>query len=39
LGDIPGVGNLFKTKTKQANKQEMLIFITPKVLTERAAIR
>jgi len=36
LGDIPGVGNLFKTRTKQANKQEMLIFITPKVLTERA---
>lgn len=39
LGDIPGVGNLFKTKTKQANKQEMLIFITPKVLTERTAAR
>ena len=39
LGDIPGVGNLFKTKTKQANKQEMLIFITPKVLTERTAVR
>ena len=39
LGDIPGVGNLFKTKTRQANKQEMLIFITPKVLTERSAAR
>lgn len=39
LGDIPAVGNLFKTKTKQMNKQEMLIFITPKVLTERSAIR
>lgn len=39
LGDIPGVGNLFKTKTKQANKQEMLIFITPKVITERTAAR
>ncbi|RYH58763.1 MAG: type IV pilus secretin PilQ, partial [Alcaligenaceae bacterium] len=39
LGDIPGVGNLFKTKTKQANKQEMLIFITPKILTERTAAR
>ena len=39
LGDIPGVGNLFKTRTKQANKQEMLIFITPKVLNERAAAR
>ncbi len=39
LGDLPGVGNLFKTKTKQANKQEMLIFITPKVITDRAASR
>ncbi|EHL22707.1 type IV pilus secretin PilQ [Acidovorax sp. NO-1] len=39
LGDLPAVGNLFKTKTKQMNKQEMLIFITPKVLTERSAIR
>lgn len=39
LGDIPAVGNLFKTKTKQANKQEMLIFITPKIITERAAVR
>lgn len=39
LGDIPGVGNLFKTRTKTANKQEMLIFITPKVITDRAAGR
>lgn len=39
LGDLPGVGNLFKTKTKQANKQEMLIFITPKVITDRTANR
>ena len=39
LGDLPGVGNLFKTKTKQANKQEMLIFITPKVITDRSATR
>jgi len=39
LGDLPGVGNLFKTKTKQANKQEMLIFITPKVITDGSAAR
>lgn len=36
LGDIPGVGNLFKTRTKQANKQEMLVFITPKVISEKS---
>lgn len=39
LGDIPAVGNLFKTKTKQANKQEMLVFITPKIIVDRAAVR
>ena len=39
LGDLPAVGNLFKTRTKQANKQEMLIFITPKVISDRTANR
>lgn len=39
LGDIPGVGNLFKTRTKSVNKQEMMIFITPKVLSDRGPIR
>ena len=39
LGDIPVVGNLFKTKTKSAKKNEMLVFITPKMITDRNAIR
>lgn len=39
LGDIPAVGNLFKTKTKSANKQEMMIFITPKVISDRGPTR
>ncbi|MFN7153546.1 MAG: type IV pilus secretin PilQ [Acidovorax sp.] len=39
LGDIPGFGNLFKTKTKSVNKQEMLVFITPKVITDRSSGR
>ena len=39
LGDIPVVGNLFKSRTKEASKREMLVFLTPKVVTERAAIR
>jgi type IV pilus assembly protein PilQ len=34
LGDIPVVGNLFKTKTRTDNKSEMLIFITPKILDD-----
>lgn len=39
LGDIPGVGNLFKTRTKTANKQEMLVFITPKVISDHGPKR
>jgi len=39
LGDLPAVGNLFKSKTRSANKQEMLVFITPKVISDRAAAR
>jgi len=34
LGDIPVVGNLFKTKARTDNKSEMLIFITPKILDD-----
>ena len=39
LGDIPAVGNLFKNKQRNTSKQEMLVFITPKVIAERAAAR
>ncbi|WP_382327325.1 type IV pilus secretin PilQ [Hydrogenophaga sp. UC242_50] len=37
LGDLPAVGNLFKSRNRVANKSELLIFITPRVLG-RAAI-
>ena len=39
LGDLPYLGNLFKTNTKTANRTELLVFLTPKVVTERAAVR
>jgi type IV pilus assembly protein PilQ len=39
LGDVPYLGNLFKTKTRTANKTELLIFITPKVVSDRSATR
>lgn len=35
LGDLPFVGALFRTKSTTSNKQEMLVFITPKMLTDR----
>ncbi len=38
LGDIPGVGNLFKSKQRLDNKAELLIFVTPRILEEGATI-
>jgi type II secretory pathway component GspD/PulD (secretin) len=32
LGDIPLIGNLFKLTTKSAQKQELLIFVTPHIV-------
>ena len=39
LGDLPAVGNLFKTKSRTASKQEMLVFITPKMISDKTAAR
>jgi type IV pilus assembly protein PilQ len=39
LGDIPYLGNLFKTRRRANNKTELLIFITPKVINDRSAVR
>ncbi|MGD9841363.1 MAG: type IV pilus secretin PilQ, partial [Steroidobacteraceae bacterium] len=38
LGDIPVLGYLFKSTTKSDNKDELLIFVTPKILREGSAI-
>jgi len=35
LGDIPFLGNLFKQRTKRSNRQELLIFLTPKIVTPK----
>lgn len=34
LGDIPGLGNLFRSKKNVSNKAELLIFVTPRILEE-----
>ena len=39
FGDLPVLGNLFKRRTKQDDKTELLIFITPKIMDENLAIR
>jgi type IV pilus assembly protein PilQ len=38
LGDIPFVGNLFKSTRKVSNKSELLVFVTPKILKEGTTI-
>ena len=39
LGDIPFLGALFRTKTNSSDKREMLVFLTPKVISERSVAR
>jgi len=34
LGDIPFVGFLFRSTTDENNRQELLIFVTPKIISE-----
>jgi type IV pilus assembly protein PilQ len=39
LGDVPYLGALFRNTTRLSNKTELLVFITPKIVTDRAAAR
>ncbi len=38
LGDIPGIGRLFKNISKTNNKDELLIFITPRILRDGSSL-
>ncbi|MGA8203893.1 MAG: type IV pilus secretin PilQ [Woeseiaceae bacterium] len=38
LGDVPVVGNLFKSKQRVDNKAELLIFVTPRILEEGSKV-
>ncbi|MDM0088390.1 MULTISPECIES: type IV pilus secretin PilQ [unclassified Variovorax] len=39
LGELPYLGTLFRTRDRTFNKTEMLVFITPKMITDRNAAR
>lgn len=39
FGDLPVVGHAFKRRTKQEDKTELLIFITPKIMDESLGLR
>jgi type IV pilus assembly protein PilQ len=38
LGDVPVLGRLFKSTAKTDNKDELLIFVTPRILREGASL-
>ncbi len=38
LGDIPGLGVLFRSTTRSTSKAELLVFVTPKLLRDEAAV-
>lgn len=37
LGDVPGLGALFRKKSRSSNKAELLIFVTPQILRSAGA--
>lgn len=39
FGDIPVLGNLFKTTSRTNDKTELLIFLTPKILSDKLSVR
>ncbi len=39
LGDIPFLGVLFQNRVRTTSKTELLVFITPKIVTDRSAAR
>lgn len=39
LGDLPMLGWLFRTKSNLDNKTELLIFLTPRIMSERLSLK
>lgn len=39
FGDLPVLGNIFKRRTTQSDKTELLIFITPKIMDDSLSLR
>jgi len=39
LGDVPYVGGLFRSTSRTSNKTELLVFLTPRVVTDTAMAR
>jgi type IV pilus assembly protein PilQ len=38
LGDIPGVGALFRRRSNESRKRELLIFVTPTIIEDTSTM-
>ncbi len=39
FGDLPGLGNLFRSKAKTQTKRELLVFVTPRIISDKVSAR
>ncbi|HRG70215.1 MAG TPA: type IV pilus secretin PilQ [Thauera aminoaromatica] len=39
LGDVPVLGHLFKSQSKVSNRKELLVFITPRIVSDALTLR
>ncbi|MFZ4478345.1 MAG: type IV pilus secretin PilQ [Rhodoferax sp.] len=39
FGDLPAVGNLFKSRSRTQSKKELLVFVTPRIITDKVGTR
>ena len=39
LADVPWLGNLFKSKLRNSSKRELLVFVTPRIISDKNGTR
>ncbi len=39
LSDVPWLGNLFKSKLRNSSKRELLVFVTPRIISDKVGAR
>jgi len=37
--DVPWLGNLFKSKLRNSSKRELLVFVTPRIISDKNGTR
>ena len=39
LGDVPVLGHLFRSESKVSNRRELLVFVTPRIVSDALTLR